>query len=61
MMMDTLTCNRCDKEVVDCACPDVEERLAKVQSGYAGRLARKVEAERAVKRASAIKPEPENN
>ena len=59
-LVNTLTCNRCNKEAFDCTCPDINERLTNVRSGYAGELAREVLMAR-IKRDSKIAPEPEGN
>jgi len=38
-LCDLMWCLRCDKDVVDCTCPDIEERLRAISHGPALKLA----------------------
>lgn len=43
-------CGDCNQDVVDCECPDIEERLAKLSEGFAAPAVRQALLRRAMKK-----------
>ena len=57
---ENMYCADCNKDLVDCECPDIEERLAKLIDGFAGPAVRQALLRRAMKRDKSVKPLPSN-